>query len=179
VVNTQFEEANKQIVEVQEIDAEKAKMMQKAELTTMLMEKVRRSSLLEELARLQPKGVNLVSLELKSRELIPPPLTEAEKTKRQQDGLPPETEKPPEVEVKVDLTGTAMTDGQMAQYVKALNKSTLLADVNMVFSEETKRGTGEDAEVVRKFHVEMKINPKADLRQLSGNDALSDATGAQ
>ena len=177
-VNTQFEDANKQILEVQEIDREKAKMMQKAELTTMLMEKVRRSALLEELAKLQPKGVNLVGLELKSRDIIPPPVSEAEKAKRLADGLPPAQEVPPDIEVKVDLIGTAMTDGQVTQYVGALNKSTLLADVNLLFAEETKRGTGDNADIIRKFHVEMKINPKADLRQLSGGDALSDAIDA-
>ena len=122
-VNQQFEDANKQIQEVQEIDREKAKMMQKAELTTMLMEKVRRSSLLEELAKLQPKGVNLVDLELKSKELPAPPLSEAEKQRRQTAGLPPEPEKPPEIEVKIDLVGTAINDSQVTQYVSALNKS--------------------------------------------------------
>ncbi|HUO10610.1 MAG TPA: PilN domain-containing protein [Phycisphaerae bacterium] len=178
-VNAQFEEANKQIQEVQEIDREKAKMMQKAELTTMLMEKVRRSALLEELARLQPRGVNLVSLELKSREIIPPPMSEADKLKRTQAGLPPEPEKPPELEVKLDLTGTAVTDGQVTQYVGALNKSSLLSDVNLIFAEETKRGTGDDAETFRKFHVEMRINPKADLRQLSGSDSVTAAANSQ
>jgi Tfp pilus assembly protein PilN len=176
-VNAQFEEANKQIQEAQEIDREKAKMMQKAELTTMLMEKVRRSALLEELTKLQPKGVNLTSLELKSRELPAPPISDVEKAKRQQDGLPPEPQTPPDIEVSVDVTGTAVTDGQMAAYVRALNKSSLLSDVNMVFSEETKRGSGEDADTVRKFHVEMKINPTADLRQMSGSDSLTEASG--
>jgi Tfp pilus assembly protein PilN len=173
-VNQQFEDANKQIQEVQEIDREKAKMMQKAELTTMLMEKVRRSALLEELARLQPKGVNLVDLELKSRDIIPPPLSEAEKQKRKDAGLPPEPDKPPEVEVKIDVVGTAANDAQVTQYVSALNKSNLLSDVNLLFAEETKKDKGDDSEVIRKFHVEMKINPKADLRQMSG-DAVSAA----
>src|SRR5271156_6487831 len=86
-VNAQFEEANKQIQEAQEIDREKAKMMQKAELTTMLMEKVRRSARPEELTKLKPKGVTLVSLELKSRKFPPPPISDVEKAKRQQDGL--------------------------------------------------------------------------------------------
>ena len=175
-VNQQFEDANKQIQEVQEIDSEKAKMMQKAELTTMLMEKVRRSALLEELAKLQPKGVNLVDFELKSKELPVPQMSEAERQKRKEANLPPEPEKPPEIEVSVDVVGTAVNDSQVTQYVSALNKSNLLSDVNLLFAEESKKDKGDDSEVIRKFHVEMKINPKADLRQLSGNEAVSSAT---
>ncbi|MGN6367224.1 MAG: PilN domain-containing protein [Phycisphaerae bacterium] len=174
-VNQQFEDANKQILEVQEIDREKAKMMQKAELTTMLMEKVRRSALLEELARLQPKGVNLVDFELKSKELPRPPISEEEKKKREAAHLPPEPEKPPEVQVNIDIVGTASNDSQVTQYVSALNKSNLLSDVNLLFAEEAKKDNTEDSEVIRKFHVEMKINPKADLRQMTGSDALSSA----
>jgi Tfp pilus assembly protein PilN len=175
-VDQQFEDANKQIQEVQEIDREKAKMMQKAELTTMLMEKVRRIALLEELARLQPKGVALVDFELKSKELPVPPLSEAEKQRRKDANLPPDPEKPPEIEVKIDVVGTAVNDSQVTQYVSALNKSNLLSDVNLLFAEESKKDKGDDSEVIRKFHVEMKINPKADLRQISGGSALSSAT---
>jgi hypothetical protein len=142
----------------------------------MLMEKVRRSALLEELAKLQPKGVALVDFELKSKELPVPPPSEAEKQRRKEANLPPDPEKPPEIEVMIDVVGTAVNDSQVTQYVSALNKSALLSDVNLLFAEESKKDKGDDSEVIRKFHVEMKINPKADLRQLSGGGALSAAT---
>ncbi len=173
-VDTEVEDMSKKISEVQEMNAEKAKMLAKAELTTTLMERVRRSALLEELTRLQPKGVNLLSLELKSRELPRPELSDIEKAKRQQDGLTPEPEKPPEFEVTVDLIATAPSDGQVAAYIAALGKSPLLADVNLQFSEEFKRGEGEIKEIVRKFHVEMKVNPAADLRRVD-DSPLTDA----
>ena len=106
-VDAEFDDMSKKISEAQEMNAEKAKMLAKAELTTTLMERVRRSALLEELTRLQPKGVNMVSLEMKSRELPQPQLSDVDKAKRQQDGLPPEPEKPPEFEFTLDLIGTA------------------------------------------------------------------------
>jgi Tfp pilus assembly protein PilN len=165
-VDTEYDDMSKQISEAQDIKAKKATMQAKAELTTSLMERVYRSALLLELTQLQPKGVNMVSLEMKSRELPRPELSEVEKTKRQQDGLPPEPEKPPEFEFTLDLIGTAPADGQVAAYISALGKSKLLTDVNLLFSEEFKRGQGDNAEVVRKFHVEMKINPTADLRRV-------------
>jgi hypothetical protein len=100
-------------------------------------------------------------------------LSEAEKQRRQTAGLPPEPEKPPEIEVKIDLVGTAINDSQVTQYVSSLNKSALLSDVNLLLAEEAKRDKSDDSETIRKFHVEMKINPKADLRQLASGDALS------
>jgi Tfp pilus assembly protein PilN len=165
-VDTEFDEMSKQINEAQEMNAEKAKMLAKAELTTTLMERVRRSALLEELTKLQPKGVNMLSLELKSRELPQAQLSDIDKAKRVQDGLPPVIEKPPELEVTIDLTGTAPSDGQVAAYISALGKSPLLSEVNLLFSDEFKRGQGDAQEVVRKFHVEMKVNPAADLRRV-------------
>ncbi len=165
-VNSEFDEMSKQIKEAQEMNAEKAKMLAKAELTTTLMERVRRSALLEELTKLQPKGVNMLSLDLKSRQLPQAQLSDIEKAKRIQDGLPPIEEKPPELEVTLDLMGTAPSDGQVAAYIASLGKSPLLSEVNLLFSDEYKRTQGDTQEVLRKFHVEMKVNPAADLRRL-------------
>jgi Tfp pilus assembly protein PilN len=166
-VNAQYEDAAKKIAEVQELDKEKSRMVAKAEITTTLMERVRRSALLEELTRLRPKGVNFVEVIVKSIPIgsTAKPLTDLEKAKRQQQGLSPEPETPPQYDVTVELVGTAPTDGQVAQYIAGLSKSPLLADVNLEYSEEFKKGTEEARkEIVRKFQVKMKINPAADLR---------------
>jgi len=183
-VSGEIESAGKLIAEAQQIDQERATMVAKAELTTTLMERVRRSALMKEFTDLQPKGVNMVSLELKAHEIAPQPgalqNSEAEKAKRAAAGLPPIADKPPEVEVVIDLVGNAPTDAQVAQYIAALGKSPLLTDVNLLFSEEFKRGKDDNTEMVRKFHVEMKVNPNADLRRLTSSDESSaDASLAQ
>jgi Tfp pilus assembly protein PilN len=165
-VDAEYDDMSKQIAEAQDIKSQKATMQAKAELTTSLMERVQRSALLLELTQLQPKGVNMVSLDMKSRQLPQPELSDVDKAKRQQDGLPPEPEKPPEFEFTLNLIGTAPADGQVAAYISALGKSKLLSDVNLLFSEEYKRGEGDAKEVLRRFHVEMKINPAADLRRV-------------
>ena len=155
----------------------KAATVAKAETTTALMERVRRSILLGELTRLRPKNVNFASLELKSKEIQPPqggnPNSDLERARRQQEGLPAEAVKPAVLDVSLDLFATAPTDAEVAAYMSALQKSPLLADVNLLFSEEY-RPAREDktADAVRKFHVEMKINPAADLR---GSGAVADA----
>jgi hypothetical protein len=176
-VNVAFEDASKKIEEAKELEKQKARMVAKAETTTALMERVRRSILLGELTRLRPKNVNFASLELKSKEIQPPqggnPNSDLERARRQQEGLPAEAVKPAVLDVSLDLFATAPTDAEVAAYMSALQKSPLLADVNLLFSEEY-RPAREDktADAVRKFHVEMKINPAADLR---GSGAVADA----
>jgi Tfp pilus assembly protein PilN len=179
-VNRAFEDASKRIEEAKELEKQKARMVAKAEISATLMERVRRSSLLAELVKLRPQNVNFVGLELKSKEVQAAqgparPNSELEKARRQQEGLPPEAVKPAVSEVTVDLYGTAPTDQEVATYMTALQKSTLLADVNLLFSEEYKRpGADEKIDLIRRFHVEMKINPAADLR---GIGAVADAAG--
>jgi hypothetical protein len=167
-VNQAFEDASKKIEEAKELEKQKARMVAKAEITTTLMERVRRSALLGELTRLRPDKMNFVNIELKTKELAqagPQSNPGLDKARREQDGLPPEAVKLPSVEVDVDLVATAPSDVEVAAYMTALQKSSLLIDVNLLFSEEYRRGKDEtNAEVLRKFHVEMKINPNADLR---------------
>src|SRR5262249_12533003 len=152
-VNVEFEAARKTIDEANELDKKKAQMVANAEIVSTLMERVRRSTLLAELVRLAPKGVAFVSFDLKSRELQPAAgqnkPNDAERARRQAEGLPPEPTRAPALEVTLNLVGTAKTDGDVAQYIAALSKSPMLVDVNMLFSEEFKKGNDENAEKVR------------------------------
>ena len=85
-VNQQFEEAGRQLAQLQEMEQEKQKMIGKAEVTAYLLEKVPRSVLLAEYTRMLPKGASLLTVELKSKELSTPrALTKLEEAKAQQD----------------------------------------------------------------------------------------------
>jgi hypothetical protein len=131
-------------------------------MITALMEKVRRSVLLGELTRLRPNGVNFITMELKSKEVqeaAPKPSPELAATK-------PAEVKPPKVDVTVTLTGTAPTDGEVATYMSALQKSPLLAGVALRYSEEYRKN--KDDKAVRRFNVEMHLDPSADLRNNGG-----------
>jgi len=207
-VNAQYEESAKKIAEFQAMDKERAKMVAKAEVSTALMERVRRFALLEELTRIRPKGVNFLEINLKSENAAggSKPLSEFEKAQRAQTGLSADAQVQ-RYNVIVEVIGTAPTDEQVALYIAALNRNHLFTDVNLEFSQEQKRsfeepvredpnktkddtGTARDkkkeavqketvtrTEIVRKFHVTMKINPLADLR---GSDtvAATDAEGS-
>ena len=96
-----------------------------------------------------PKGVSLISLDLKTREMpqtqMPNRLDDA---RRQMDGQnAPPAPKPPEKEVALELVGMAPTDGHVAAFISLLGKSALLEDVNLVYSEEFKNND----EMLRRF----------------------------
>jgi hypothetical protein len=174
-MRAQYEDAEKKIAEANEIGRQKATMMAKAELATTLMERVPRNALLRQLTELQPANVHMVDLELKTKEVqqAVAPMSDIEKAKRQQEGLPPEAPKPPVRQVTVDVTSMAATDADVAKYIAALTKCPILKDVNLLFSEEFKVGKeGSTAKNIRRFHVEMRIDPNADLRPIDGLSSM-------
>lgn len=164
-VTRQFNNASKLLADMQEVDNERSRMLQKAEVTAMLQERVPRSRLLEEFTRLSHGQAKLLEINLKSREIaVKAPVTQLQKTKKQMgDSKIPEIVKPPEMEVTVELIGYAQTDGNLANFISALGKSPLLTDVNLVFTEETKVKD----HTMRKFKLDMKINRDANLTEIA------------
>ena len=168
------EDASKKIAEYNELEKQKQTMFSKAEITTTLMERVFRHTLLYTLTNLRPSGVEFVSIDLSSKEVINPNGTAAntalDHAQRVAQGLPDEAAKPPEVDVTIDLIGTAPSNKQVADYLAGLKKSPLLADVTLLYSDELKKGKDDPA--VEKFSIEMHIDPKVDLRN---SDSTVDA----
>jgi Tfp pilus assembly protein PilN len=162
-VNHDFEEAGRQLAQLQEMDHEKQTMIGKAEVTAYLLEKVPRSVLLAEFTRMLPKGASLLTVELRSKDLPQTHTqTKLDDAKAQQDKAngTAESAPPPEREVTITITGMAPSDGHVAAFIAALSKNPLLCDVNLLFSEEYKF----NETTLRRFKVEMKVNPDADVR---------------
>jgi len=194
-VNTLYEESTKKIAEFQAMDQERAKMVAKAEVTTALMEKVRRFALLEELTRLRPKGVSFLDIRLRSEQTSSSvQLSDYEKAQREQSGLSgsPSVQR---YDVNIDLVGLAPTDEHVAEYIADLTKNKLFTDVDLVYTQEfvktyedlVKTHTSKEEkekekvrirkEVLRKFHVTMRIDPTADLR--GGGGSTTAATNVE
>jgi hypothetical protein len=57
-------------------------------------------------------------------------------------------------------TGVAENDVQVSAFIRKLNKSTLLKDVNLLFTDEFAPGQ-KDGPRLRKFQIELKLNPDA------------------
>jgi hypothetical protein len=173
-VEKQYTEAAKRISQVQQMQEKQRTMAIQAELTASLLEKVPRSFLLAEVTNSMPSGVSLLDMILESKKRQPPRETqtksafEAKKVERKKPGAAAaNASKSPQPEAKVfdvsvKLTGVAYTDVQVAQFISKLNTSRMLKDVNLVISDEYRKGD----EQLRKFQIEMMINPDVEVTQL-------------
>jgi hypothetical protein len=83
-------------------------------------------------------------------------------------------EKPKAYDVTLKVTGVADTDVQVAQFMTRLNASRLLKDVNLVVSDVF----DQDGVVMRRFQVEMTLNPNAEVREDSPENIPPSQTAA-
>jgi Tfp pilus assembly protein PilN len=162
-----IEAASARIAKWQEMEHQKEEMVRKAEITTTLMERVKRSALLTELTKLRPGGVNFVAIDLKTKDVTPggnpKPATDLEKARAMQEGRT-SAPKPPTSDVTINVIGTAPTDAEVAAYMTKLQDSDLLTSVALMYSEEFLKDKDEATKPIRRFSVEMHVNPNADLR---------------
>ncbi|MEI8194819.1 MAG: hypothetical protein WCI73_02805 [Phycisphaerae bacterium] len=159
-VSREFEDQAGPLAQIDEMEREQQRMYTKAEMTAVLRERVPRSMLFQKITEMMPKpAMSLLTFELRSRDL-PAPITKIDQAKNDQGG-PKASEpiRPPAQEVTVALTGYAENDGQVATFIAGLNKLSLVVDVNLIFSEEFKAKD----DTLRRFKVEMKLNPNADV----------------
>ena len=65
-------------------------------------------------------------------------------------------------DVSMKLTGVADNDQEVAAFINALTRSSLLKDVNLVVSDEFQPSPTDGK--LRKFQIEMTLNPEADVK---------------
>ena len=166
-VNRQYAEAAKSIEQVKQMQDKQRKMGQQAELASSLLEKVPRSFLLAEMTNAMPAGVSLmdVRLESKIRQAANAPTGKSQFEIKKAAAEGGKKGGPPAPQAKLyDVTmrvfGVADNDVQVAQFMAKLNTSNLLQDVNLVISDEHTMGETK----MRKFEIEMAINPNAEVQ---------------
>ena len=175
--SVKYSEAARPIQQFQQLQEKQRTMAHQAELTSSLLEKVPRSFLLAELTNSMPPGVSLLEMKLESRRrAVPaPPVKSAFEQKREESmGAVKETPAPPPVrqyDVEVKLIGMATTDVQVATFISKLNGSPMLKDVNLVISDEF---SAQD-EKLRKFEIELMLNPSAEVENLPRRDTTKTA----
>jgi hypothetical protein len=172
-IEEQYVSEAKRIEQVRQMHEKQQRMARQAEVTASLLEKVRRSDILAEVTNCMSPGVSLLefTLESKLRQATgssgAPALTayEMKKLARENANKPrEETQSMAKVfDVYMKVTGTAYNDGQVAQYIARLTRSKLLKDVNLAVTDEYVMGDDK----LRKFQIEMMLNPDADLTTLT------------
>lgn len=180
-INAEFVNENKKIEQLKVLQAQKSEQIEKAEITTALIEKVPRSILLAELINRMPKQLTLSEFKLESKRIIPKktagqaaaaaaaakpkPRSLTGKAKDDKGGNPePEKPKiiPPAFEFKVRLVGLASTDAEVADYQASLHNCPLLDSVELLYSSEV---VIEDVSM-RKFLIEASLRTSADARTI-------------
>lgn len=166
-INRQFEDAAVKIEELNELEAQKERMLHKAELATALVERVPRSILLAELINRMPERLSLEEFQLKSTEKkkIQKATTRthgrlSERVKTREEAMEENEIEAPEYRVDLVLIGIAPSDLEVANYLTELNAYALLRDVTLKYSIQKVV----DERTVREFRVEMRLTDGADVR---------------
>lgn len=193
-INVRYAQAAKEIEQLKQLEEQKSQLLEKAEMTTALIERVPRSILLAELTNRMPLDVTLLELEVKASRIAdaPPPTKDdakkgkgakggkaARNAKGEQEDVKPVVTAPKYL-TKVVIVGVTNTHNSVAQYVASMQRSGLLSAVELKFSEKTMI----DDREMNRFRIEAEIKPDADARKiepaaaprLAGDGSLPEAS---
>jgi len=159
-VDRQYDEAAVRIARVEKLHLAQKQLVQHAELAATLVERVPRTNILAELTNALPTGTSLLDFYMESdpHQSVATIGSEANKGA-------------PVFDVKMRLTGVADNDIQVAQFINKLNHSKLLKDVNLMITDTFVQ----DKLTLRKFQIEMMLNPDAEIRDEPAPAKLADA----
>lgn len=162
-VSQQYRQASQLITQMQQLEAKKKKVIDKAQMAAKLLERVPRSYLLACLTNALPAGGSLTHVELKTTQPKARPAAGKEKTKfasRTARRKVKEAETPAlamPVKVSLEITGLAETDEQVAEFITNMHSNPLMRSVELVYS----KGDTVDDVATRKFQVTMELKPGA------------------
>jgi len=157
-VNASYAEALKRIEQMQQLQIRKARMLAKARDAAELIERVPRSYLLSQVTNALPEGASLLEFRLYPKEVQPAEPTTPRGTKFAK-ARAARTEPARQVLVKIDVTGQAATDVQVAQFMANLLRHPLLESVELDYSEQKLL----DEVAVREFTITMTVKPNVDV----------------
>lgn len=177
-INVRYAQAARDIEQLKTLEEQKAALLQKAELTTALIERVPKSILLAELTNRMPLDVTLLELEVKSTRLSEPAATtdkKADPKSKKGESLTKATRAakgdakevksvvaPPRYKTKLAIIGVTATHNSVARYVAALQQCALVTAVELKFSEKSIIQQQE----MNRFRIEAEIKPDADSRRI-------------
>ena len=137
----QMAQASKTLEQLESLEKKKKQMMTKAKISAMLMDPVPRSLLLATITNNLPAGVSLTNYKLQTKEITNTTKTKKSLNKKAKSNDDKDTKSeivPQKQETKIEFTGLAPTDIEVAQLIEHLNQSLLFGHVDLDFSEEHK-----------------------------------------
>ncbi|MFZ4575531.1 MAG: PilN domain-containing protein [Phycisphaerales bacterium] len=189
-MDVMYREEAAKIDELKQLESQRAQMMEKAEITAALIEKVPRWALLAEVTMRMPSNMRLDTFALKSKRLDKvadagaakaeprgkaKSLTEKAKTKTAKKKDEPADRpkvQPPRFEYALTLSGTAHENNEIADYLAQLKQVPMLDKVELAFIRESKEGggkTGQAEEILRRFEIGAVIKSSVDAEALGAS----------
>jgi len=179
-------ETNK-IEELRSLESQRAQMMEKAEITAALIEKVPRWALLAEITMRMPKNMRLENLDLVSKRIETKvdvaditkaapkgkmkTLTEKAQKAKGKDApvLPKIKVTPPKFEYSLKLAGVTEDNKEVADYIAQLQMVPVLDRVELIVISDFKEGDKEKQVIRRRFEISAVIKSNATTEQLSNS----------
>jgi Tfp pilus assembly protein PilN len=166
-VNASYAEAAKLIEQVNRLRDHKTTLLAKAEQASALQERVPRSYILGTLTNALPERASVLSVRLETRAADPERMSKFGAVAAQRGGKAP-------LFVDLVVTGQAATDMDVARLIANLARNPLLANVDLVYSEERTV----DKNAIREFQVKMEVKPGIDVLDVIGPPAPAHAAAA-
>ncbi|HSU66766.1 MAG TPA: PilN domain-containing protein [Tepidisphaeraceae bacterium] len=179
-VNNAYVDAARKIEQVKKMQAQQRELFQHAEITASLKERVPRSNMLAELTNALPVGVSLLDMGMTSapRQSAAPVANSsfAQHAAQIQGQQRSESAgaQAQQFDVRLKLTGVARDDIQVAQLISRLSHNPMFQEVNLVVSESFSQGRpdGNKAAALRRWQLDMMLNPHAEVRDDSKTAAV-------
>jgi Tfp pilus assembly protein PilN len=166
MVEQQYDEANRQVDQANQLEDRKTGLLHKVELSTTLLERVPSSRLLAVMTNYLPKDASLTNVLMQVQEVdVKPaePKKAGDDVKKIGKSLA-DKNSPPAAPTKVKrvvfrLDGLAQTDVQVAEYLNRLAADPLFEDPDLQFSEAFPY---EEGTILRRFQVTFRLSPRAE-----------------
>lgn len=157
-IDADYADAAKLLGQLQDLETHRQKVLDKAQRTAALLERVPRSTLLAIVTNALPRNASLTRFQLMPKQVVsraePPSGGSKFKTMQAQRAGTQVTEV-----LTLEVDGLAGTDVDVALFIAELIRNPLLTGVDLVYSQE--KLINEVA--VREFQVKMEIKPNVDV----------------
>lgn len=184
-ISAEYAREASKVEQLRKLDEQNARMIEKAEVTTALLERVQRRVLLREIVSRMPDRMSLLEVNLEGKRTTAPatqggmvaggsnsaaaPATGTLKGRSTVAGRAnpigrpaPSRVEAPRFEYTLRIVGLAEVNNQITDYLRSLQQSPILSEVDLRYIQ----ATDVDKEPFRKFEIRATIRPDADGRDL-------------
>ena len=157
-IDDEYTEAARKLEQMRRLEERKSELWNKADATAALQERMPRSYILAVLTNARPKDTSLTEISLvTTKPEIPPKATKFEQTSQKSKVQLQATR------VVLTVTGLAGTDVQVAKYISNLAGNPLIANVDLIFSQEIEI---DDFITVRQFKITVELIDEARIPEM-------------